>query len=40
MVVFFMFLSRIVSMVLVLWEVGAILGERYGIQGRDYVALL
>ena len=27
-------------MVLVLWEVGAILRDRYGIQGQDYVTLL
>ena len=29
-----------VSMVLVLWEVGAILGNGYGIQGQNYVAML
>ena len=28
------------SMVLVLWKVGAILGDRYGIQRQNYVALL
>ena len=33
------FLS-IVSMVLVPWAVGTILGNGYGIQGKDYVALL
>ena len=27
-------------MVLVLWEVGAILGDRYGIPGQNYIALL
>ena len=27
-------------MVLVLWKVGAILADRYGIQGQNYVALL
>ena len=40
MVVLLMFLSQIVSVVLVLWEVGAILGDRYGIQGQNYIALL
>ena len=30
---------RKVSMVLVLWEVRAILGNGYGIQGENYVAL-
>ena len=29
-----------VSIVLVLWEVAAILGNGYGIQGQNYVALL
>ena len=29
-----------VSMVLVLWGVGVILGKKYGIQGQHYVALL
>ena len=29
-----------VSMVLVPWGVGAILGNGYGIQGQNYVALL
>ena len=28
------------SMVLVLWAVNAILGNGYGIQGQNYVALL
>ena len=37
MVVLLMFLSCILSMDLVLWEVGAILGERYGIQEQNYV---
>ena len=27
-------------MVLVVWEIGAILGNGYGIQGQNYVALL
>ena len=31
---------RMVSMVLVPWGVGAILGNRYRIQGQNYVALL
>ena len=31
---------RMVSMVLVLLEVGAILGNGYGIQGQNYIALL
>ena len=30
-----MFLSCMVSTVLVLWEVGAILGNGYGIQGQN-----
>ena len=30
----------IASMVLVLWELVATLGTRYGIQGQNYVALL
>ena len=29
-----------VSTVLVLWEVAAILGNGYGIEGQNYVALL
>ena len=29
-----------VSMVLLLWGVGAILGNGYGIEGQNYVALL
>ena len=29
-----------VSMVLLLWEVDAILGDGYGIEGQNYVALL
>ena len=33
------FLSM-VSMILVRWDVAAILGNRYGIQGQTYVALL
>ena len=39
MVVLLMLLSHMVSMVLVLLEVGAILGNGYGIQGQSYVAL-
>ena len=31
---------RMVSMVLVLWGIGAILGNWYGIQGQNYVVLL
>ena len=31
---------HMMSMVLVLWRVGAILENRYGIQGQNYVALL
>ena len=31
---------RMVSMALVPWGVGAILGNEYGIQGQNYVALL
>ena len=31
---------RMESMALVLWAVGAILGNGYGIQGQNYVALL
>ena len=30
-----LFLSYMLSMVLVLWEVGAILGHRYGTQGQN-----
>ena len=40
MVVLLMFLSCMVSMVLFLWEVAVILGDSYGIQGQNYVALL
>ena len=40
MVVLLMLLSHMVSMVLVLLEVGSILGNEYGIQGQRYVALL
>ena len=40
MVVLLMFLSCMLSMVLVLWDVGATLRDRYGIQGQNYVALL
>ena len=35
MAVLLMFLSYMLSMVLVLWEVGAILGDRYGTQGQN-----
>ena len=35
-----MLLSHMVSMVLVRLKVGAILGNGYGIQGQNYVALL
>ena len=35
MVVLLMFLLCIVSMVLVLWEVGTILLDRFGIQGQN-----
>ena len=40
MVVSLTFHSRMTSMVLVLWEVDAILGNGYRIQGHNYVALL
>ena len=30
-----LFLPYMLSMVLVLWEVGAILGDRYGTQGQN-----
>ena len=40
MIVLLTFFSRMVSMVLVLWGVGTILGNGYEIQGRNYVALL
>ena len=40
MVVLLTFHARVVSMVLVLWEVGAILGNGYGIQGQNYVEFL
>ena len=40
MVVLLMFHPRMTSMVLVLWDAGAILGNGYGIQGQNYVALL
>ena len=40
MVILLTFHSRMTSMVLVLWEVDAILGNGYGIQGQNYVALL
>ena len=40
MVVLLMLLSHMVSMVLVLLEVGSTLGNEYGIQGQSYVALL
>ena len=40
MVVLLTFLSCIVSMVLVLCEFGVILGDGYGIEGQNYVALL
>ena len=33
------FFSRMANMVLVLWGVGAILENGYGIQGQSYVAL-
>ena len=39
-VVLLILLSHMVNMVLVLWKVGAILGDRYGIQGQYCVALL
>ena len=39
-VVLLTFHLRMKSMVLVLWEVGAILGNGYGIQGQNYVTLL
>ena len=31
---------RMVSMILGLWGVGTVLGNEYGIQGQNYVALL
>ena len=34
------FFLRMVSMALVLWGVGAILWNGYGVQGQNYVALL
>ena len=40
MVVLLMFHPRMTSMVLVLRDAGAILGNGYGIQGKNYVALL
>ena len=40
MVVLLMVLSPILSMVLVILEVGANLGNGYGIQGQNDVALL
>ena len=40
MVVLLMFHSCMTSIVSVLWEVGAILGNGCGIQGQNYVALL
>ena len=40
MVVLLMFHSCMASMVLVLWDVDAIPGNGYGIQGQNYVALL
>ena len=40
MVVLLMVLSRMVSMVLVLLQVGANLGNGYGIQGQNDVPLL
>ena len=40
MVVLLTFHSCMRSMVLVLWEVGTILGNGYGIQRQNYVALL
>ena len=39
MVVLLMLHSPMMSMVLVLWDGGAILGNGYGIQGQNYVAL-
>ena len=39
-VVVLLFLLNMVSMVLVLWGVGAIVGNGYGIQLQNYVALL
>ena len=39
MVVLLTFFFRMVSMVLVLWEVAAILWNGYRIQGQNYVAL-
>ena len=38
-VILLMSLSRMVSMALVLWEVGAILGNGYGIERQNYVVL-
>ena len=40
MVALLIFFLRMVSMVLVLWGLGYILGNGYGIQGQNYVALL
>ena len=40
MVALLIFISCILKKVLVLWEVGAILGDRYGIQEQNYVPLL
>ena len=40
MVVLLTFLPCTVSLVLALWEVGAIVGNGYGIQGQNYVGLL
>ena len=40
MVLLLKFHSLMSSMVLVLWEVGAILGNGHGIQGQNDVALL
>ena len=40
MVAQLIFISCILKKVLVLWEVGAILGDRYGIQEQNYVPLL
>ena len=40
MVALLIFISCILKKVLVLWEVGAILGDRYVIQEQNYVPLL
>ena len=40
MVILLKFNSHMVRMVLILWEVGAILGNGYTIQGNNYPALL